>query len=71
MSYVGVAQFFINSSKDPVSATDQRVAKQAEEQVTNVIERVNTFFEKSWPEFRTAMEKVSISPFKSYEPIKK
>jgi photosystem II stability/assembly factor-like uncharacterized protein len=71
MSYVGVAQFFINSSKDPVSATDQRVAKQAEEQVTNVIERVNTFFEKSWTEFRTAMEKVSISPFKSYEPIKK
>ncbi|MFM8743165.1 MAG: hypothetical protein ACKODM_07565, partial [Cytophagales bacterium] len=71
MSYVGVAQFFINSSKDPISSTDQRVAKQAEEQVAKVIERVNTFFEKSWPEFKTAMEKVIISPFKNYEPIKK
>jgi hypothetical protein len=71
MSYVGNAQFFINSSKEPISATDQRVAKQAEEQVAKVIERVNKFYEKSWPEFRTTMEKVSISPFKNYEPIKK
>jgi hypothetical protein len=71
MSYVGTAQFFINSSKDPISATDQRVAKQAEEQVAKVIERVNKFYEKSWPEFRTTMEKVIISPFKNYEPIKK
>lgn len=71
MSYVGNAQFFINSSKEPISATDQRVAKQAEEQVAKVIERVNKFFEKAWPDFRAAMEKVSISPFKNYEPIKK
>lgn len=71
MSYAGTAQFFINSSKDPISATDQRVAKQAEEQVAKVIERVNKFFEKSWPDFRSAMDKVTLSPFKNYDPIKK
>jgi len=71
MSYIGTAQFFISSSKDPISATDQRVFKQAEEQFSKVLERVNKFYEKTWPDYRSAMEKVSISPFKNYEPLKK
>lgn len=71
ISYIRTAQFFISSSIDPVNATDQRVYKQAEEQITKVMERVNKFFEKSWPDYRAVMEKVSISPFKNYEPLKK
>jgi photosystem II stability/assembly factor-like uncharacterized protein len=71
ISYIGTAQFFINSSKDPISATDQRVFSQAEEQIAKVMERVNKFYEKTWPDYRNAMEKVMISPFKNYEPLKR
>jgi photosystem II stability/assembly factor-like uncharacterized protein len=71
ISYIGTAQFYINSSKDPVSATDQRVFQQAEQQIDKVTERVNRFYEKIWPDFRAALEKVSISPFRNYEPLKR
>ena len=69
-SYVFMAQRYINTSKDPVSATDQRVFKQAQDAIDPVVKRVNKFFETTWPEYRAVMEKVSISPFKNYEPLK-
>ncbi|MCX8490671.1 MAG: hypothetical protein ORN54_06345, partial [Cyclobacteriaceae bacterium] len=71
MSYVGNAQFFIRSSKDPISTTDQRVFQQAEQQINKVMQRVNFFYEKTWPGYRALMEKVSISPFKDYQPLKR
>jgi photosystem II stability/assembly factor-like uncharacterized protein len=71
ISYIGTAQFYINSSKDPVSTTDQRVFQQAEAQTNKVTDRVNKFYEKIWPDYRSAMEKVSLSPFKNYEPLKR
>jgi hypothetical protein len=71
LSYVGTAQSFIRSSKDPISATDQRVFQQAEQQINKLMQRVNLFYEKTWPGYRTLMEKVSISPFKNYQPLKR
>ena len=71
ISYIGNAQFFIRSSKDPISATDQRVFQQAELQINKLMQRVNLFYEKTWPGYRTLMEKVNISPFKNYQPLKR
>ncbi|MBS1975902.1 MAG: hypothetical protein JST46_00930 [Bacteroidetes bacterium] len=71
LSHIGNAQFFISSSKDPVSPTDQMLVRQASEQVDKVLNRVNTFFEKQWPEYRNTMEKVTFNPFKNYEPLKR
>ena len=70
VSYINTAEFYISSSKDPLNATDQRVYKQAEEQATKIKERVNRFFEKSWPDYKATMDKVSISPFKNYDALK-
>jgi hypothetical protein len=69
-SYIFIAQRYIATSKDPVSATDQRVYKQAQVEIARVTDRVNKFYEKTWPEYRAVMEKVSLSPFKNYEPLK-
>ncbi len=71
VNYLETAEFYISSSKDPITSTDQRVFTQAHDQITKVMERVNKFFEKSWSEYKLAMEKVSISPFKNYVPLKK
>ena len=71
VSYIFTAQNYIASSKDPVNATDERVMKQASDQIDRILDRVNKFYEKQWPQYRAAMEKVSINPFKSYEPLKR
>lgn len=70
VSYIFTAQRYIATSKDPVSATDQRVFKQAQDEINKLTERVNKFYDKTWPEYRAVMEKVSLSPFKNYEPLK-
>jgi hypothetical protein len=70
VSYIFTAQRYINSSRDPLSATDERVFKQAQDEIAKVVERVNKFYSTTWPEYRAVMEKVSISPFKNYEPLK-
>jgi hypothetical protein len=70
VSYINNARFYINSSLEPVSSTDQRVFKFAEDRITEVLNKVNTFYEKQWTPYRGVMEKVVISPFKEYQPLK-
>lgn len=71
VSYINKAVSYIGSSRKPVNATDQRVYKQAQDQVGFIVERVNKFYATTWQPYRNAVEKVSISPFKNYEPLKK
>ncbi len=71
VSYINKAGSYIGSSRKPVSTTDQRVYKQAEDQVGLIVEKVNKFYATTWQNYRNALEKVNISPFKNYEPLKK
>jgi len=70
VSYIQTARGYIARSNDPVSETDKRVYKQAEDKINDVVKRVNNFYSTTWPAYRTMMEKVNLSPFKDYEPIK-
>jgi photosystem II stability/assembly factor-like uncharacterized protein len=70
-SYIGNAAFYISTSREPLSATDQRVYKFAEDKIMEAIGRVNRFYETTWASYRTTVEKVSISPFKNYEQLKR
>jgi photosystem II stability/assembly factor-like uncharacterized protein len=71
LSYIGNASGYVGSSYEPVSDTDRRVMKFADDQVQRVIDRVNSFYEKTWPEYRNSMQSIVISPFKDYQPLKK
>jgi photosystem II stability/assembly factor-like uncharacterized protein len=70
-SYIGRAASYINRSREPVNDTDRRVLAQAEQKIHEIIEKVNSFYATQWPEYRAMMEKVVLSPFKNYEPIKR
>ncbi len=70
VSYVQTARGYIARSNDPISETDRRVYKQAEDKINEMVKRVNQFYSASWPAYRSMMEKISLSPFKDYEPIK-
>ncbi len=71
VSFVGTAQFYIGSSRSTVNATDERAFKQAEDKITLVLNKVNTFFATTWKAYRADVEKISISSFKEYEPLKR
>jgi hypothetical protein len=71
LSYVFIAQSYIGSSRDPISDTDRRVYKHADDKITEMVSKVNNFFSTQWSEYRAVMEKVTLSPFKDYEPLKK
>ena len=70
-SFINTAMFYTNSSRDPLSARDNVVFKHAEEKTQGMLERVNKFYQIQWLAYRTMMEKVSLSPFKDYEPLNK
>jgi hypothetical protein len=46
------------------------VYQHAEQKINEVIKKVNAFYETSWKEYRALMEKVTLSPFKDYQPLK-
>jgi len=70
VSYIQTARSYITRSNDPINETDRRVYNVAEDKVKEAIKRVNDFYAVSWPAYRTMMEKINLSPFKDYEPIK-
>lgn len=64
------ASQYIDGNISPVSETDRRVLKKAEDSVNAVVGRVNTFYNGLWKEYRSMMEKVTLNQFKDYESIK-
>jgi photosystem II stability/assembly factor-like uncharacterized protein len=71
LSYIFTAQSYVGSSRDPISDTDRRVFKHADDKITELVNKVNQFYSSAWPAYRAVMEKVSLSPFKDYEAIKR
>jgi spermidine/putrescine-binding protein len=66
-----VASGYIEGNLNPINETDKRVYKKAEDNVLKVVEKVNVFYKNTWAEYRGMMEKISLSPFKEYEAIRK
>ncbi len=71
VTFIGNAQMYIGSSRGPINATDERVYKQAEDKINLVLNKVDNFFATTWKGYRTDVEKISLSSFKDYQPLKK
>lgn len=72
VSYVQTAmQYLRTAMMEPVGPTEQRVVKFANDKLAELMNRINAFYETQWPTYRSTMEKVSLSPFKDYAPIRK
>ena len=50
--------------------TENKLIKKFEDELSKVLNKVNTYFSSEWPKFREAVEKLDTSPFKDYEEIK-
>ena len=71
LTYIYIASSYVGSSRDPISDTDRRVYKHADDKITEMVKKVNEFFTTQWSAYRSTMEKVTLSPFKDFEPLKK
>jgi len=66
---IGTASYYMATSLQVPGATENRLAKQAEDALKSHIETINTFFENNWKTYRAEMEKIDLSPFKDYEKL--
>jgi photosystem II stability/assembly factor-like uncharacterized protein len=71
LSFIGRANQFIGSAQGPINDTDKRVFSQAEGKINEIMNRVNAFYDGAWKTYRTEMEKVNLSLFKDYQPLKR
>jgi len=68
---IQTAQGYVEDNLNPISETDRRVYKRAENSVNSVMSKVNTFYATTWKDYRAMMEKVNLPLFKDYQPLKK
>ena len=70
-SRIGAAYWYLNASPDLPAATEERLLFQLEEKLDAALKLVNDFFEKDWRQYRAAVEREALSPFKDYAPLKR
>jgi len=69
-SKVFEAMRYIGSRPGMPTATEERLVAQSKLLMVDCIEKINAFYENTWPDFRKKVESTEISLFKDYEPLK-
>ena len=64
MQRMGTANWYTGSRPNGITATEERLVKQAKDAVKEALSTTNAFFNKDWPEFKEKIENVELSPFK-------
>ncbi|NNJ81298.1 MAG: hypothetical protein HKP11_03795, partial [Flavobacteriaceae bacterium] len=64
MQRIGTANRYVRSRPDGLTATEERLLEQAEDQFNAAIEETNNFFVTKWAEYRSKLEQMDLSPFK-------
>jgi len=68
-SKVFEAMRYIGSRPGMPTATEERLVAQSKLLMVKCVEKINTFYENTWPEFRKKVEETDIPLFKNYEPL--
>ena len=61
---------YLYSNLTGPNSTHEFLMKFSENETKIVLERINQFFLKDWPNYRSAVEKEELSMFKNYRPIR-
>ncbi len=64
MQRIGTANWYTGSRLGGITATEERLIKQAKDALSDALTQTNAFFNKDWAEYKEKIEKVEISPFK-------
>ena len=64
MRRIGTASGYAGSRPSGLTATEERLIRQAKEQFASVIRETNEFFVTEWSQYKSKMEQMDLSPFK-------
>ncbi|WCO00688.1 WD40/YVTN/BNR-like repeat-containing protein [Psychroserpens ponticola] len=67
---LGIADWYVSSRQNGITETENSLIKQAEDAINDVLEKTNTFFNKSWTTYQTKMEALQTNPFKEISTFK-
>jgi len=70
MQRIGQARYYSGSRPNGMTATEQRLTQQAKNALAVALKATNAFFKTEWPEYKTEMERIELSPFKKTEVFK-
>jgi hypothetical protein len=69
MSQLQTAQQYIGSKMVAPGAQEEALVVNAEKAVSDTIEKINTFLESKWADYRKLVEGTKVNLFKDYKPI--
>jgi photosystem II stability/assembly factor-like uncharacterized protein len=64
MDRINNASYYVSSRPNGMTATEERLYKQAKDALQKAIQNTNEFFNSEWPEYQTKVKGVEISSFK-------
>ncbi|SNR66403.1 WD40/YVTN/BNR-like repeat-containing protein [Lutibacter flavus] len=70
VSYLYSASRYIRSLLQNPGTTETTLMKNADEKVGAVISKINEFYKTDWVNYKTSVEKLSLSPFEELEELK-
>ncbi|MCW8982023.1 MAG: hypothetical protein OQJ83_11610 [Altibacter sp.] len=70
MQRIGTANWYSGSRPNGLTQTEQTLLKHAEDQLDAALKVTNDFFVTEWPEYRSKMEQLTLSPFEEVKTFK-
>ncbi len=67
---IGLASYYIGTRQHGVSKTERQLIEHATTAIDDALKTTNSFFEDEWSTFKTEMEAVKLSPFKTIKTFK-
>lgn len=61
---------YIGSRPGLPTVTEERLVAHTKSLMADCVDRINSFYENTWPQFRKKVEETEIPLFKDYEPLK-
>ena len=69
MSQAQQAQQSIGSKMVAPGQTEETMVANAEKAIADVVQKINTFFDGKWKDYRALVEGTKVNLFKEYKPI--
>ena len=64
MERFSTADYYISSRPNGLTKTENELLTQAKDELKAALEQVNAFYANEWPDYRSKMEQIKLSPFK-------
>ena len=70
MRRMNTASFYVATRKSGITQTERRLVDFAKQELTQALDKTNSFFNADWKNYRTSIESLELSPFKETESFK-